>query len=218
MLGVTIDRYYDPGTDQFLSVDPAVATTGQPYAFTGDDPLNATDPLGLGPGLNPQTWTRKHLPNVRSKALRKYLRILYQETDKMPGGTAAALREEARTGKPVGNSFHEVKAIGVENGLGSLVESNELPTRYDRLVARAALADLSNSRVGWDTAAAGGRFDEAASNNLAGLTQQRIGEATDRFESSIGRTAIGAGPGDPAGASATGPPEGVDTPVIEVPE
>jgi hypothetical protein len=24
-----------------------VAETGQPYAFTGDDPLNATDPLGL---------------------------------------------------------------------------------------------------------------------------------------------------------------------------
>jgi hypothetical protein len=37
-----------------LSVDPDVAETGEPYAFTGDDPLNATDPLGLmvngGPG------------------------------------------------------------------------------------------------------------------------------------------------------------------------
>ena len=42
-----VDRYYDPATDQFLSVDPDVAETGQPYAFTGDDPLNATDPLGL---------------------------------------------------------------------------------------------------------------------------------------------------------------------------
>jgi RHS repeat-associated protein len=42
-----IDRYYDPSTDQFLSIDPDVAETGQPYAFTGDDPLNATDPLGL---------------------------------------------------------------------------------------------------------------------------------------------------------------------------
>jgi hypothetical protein len=28
-----------------------VAETGQPYAFTGDDPLNATDPLGLDCGL-----------------------------------------------------------------------------------------------------------------------------------------------------------------------
>jgi len=42
-----VDRYYDPTTDQFLSVDPDVVETGQPYAYTGDDPLNATDPLGL---------------------------------------------------------------------------------------------------------------------------------------------------------------------------
>jgi hypothetical protein len=42
-----VDRYYDPSTDQFLTVDPDLAETGQAYAFTGDDPLNATDPLGL---------------------------------------------------------------------------------------------------------------------------------------------------------------------------
>ena len=41
-----VGRYYDPATDQFISVDPDVAETGQPYAFTGDDPLDATDPLG----------------------------------------------------------------------------------------------------------------------------------------------------------------------------
>ncbi len=33
-----VGRYYDPATDQFLSVDPDVAETGQPYAYTGDDP------------------------------------------------------------------------------------------------------------------------------------------------------------------------------------
>ena len=42
-----IDRYYDPSTAQFLSIDPDVAETGQPYEFTGDDPLNSSDPLGL---------------------------------------------------------------------------------------------------------------------------------------------------------------------------
>lgn len=44
-----INRYYDPTTDQFLSIDPAVTSTNQPYAFTNDDPLNVEDPLGLGP-------------------------------------------------------------------------------------------------------------------------------------------------------------------------
>jgi hypothetical protein len=42
-----LNRYYDPATDQFLSADPDVAATDEPYAFTGDDPLNEIDPLGL---------------------------------------------------------------------------------------------------------------------------------------------------------------------------
>ncbi len=42
-----INRYYDPTNDQFLSVDPMVEQTNQPYAFVNDNPLNSTDPLGL---------------------------------------------------------------------------------------------------------------------------------------------------------------------------
>jgi hypothetical protein len=42
-----VNRYYDPTTDQFLSIDPDMATTDQPYVFTNDDPLNAEDPMGL---------------------------------------------------------------------------------------------------------------------------------------------------------------------------
>jgi RHS repeat-associated protein len=41
-----VNRYFDPATDQFLSIDPLVSMTGQPYAFTNDNPLNATDPSG----------------------------------------------------------------------------------------------------------------------------------------------------------------------------
>jgi RHS repeat-associated protein len=41
-----INRYYDPSSHQFLSIDSDVAATGQPYQYTGDDPLNATDPSG----------------------------------------------------------------------------------------------------------------------------------------------------------------------------
>jgi RHS repeat-associated protein len=42
-------RDYDPGTGQFLSVDPAVDATRQPYAYTGNNPLLRTDPSGLCP-------------------------------------------------------------------------------------------------------------------------------------------------------------------------
>jgi RHS repeat-associated protein len=51
-----INRYYDPTTNQFISIDPDVATTNQPYVYTGDNPLNATDPLGLG-AYKPKRWS-----------------------------------------------------------------------------------------------------------------------------------------------------------------
>jgi RHS repeat-associated protein len=40
-------RYYDPSTGQFLSRDPAVATTREPYTYVDDNPLNGVDPSGL---------------------------------------------------------------------------------------------------------------------------------------------------------------------------
>jgi RHS repeat-associated protein len=42
-----INRYYDPTTDQFLSIDLLVDQTNQPYLFVNDNPLNTADPLGL---------------------------------------------------------------------------------------------------------------------------------------------------------------------------
>jgi hypothetical protein len=44
-----INRYYDPTTDQFLSIDPFVSATHQPYLYTNEDPLNTEDPDGLRP-------------------------------------------------------------------------------------------------------------------------------------------------------------------------
>lgn len=39
-------RYYDPATGQFISADPDVTVTGQPYAYALDSPVNVTDPSG----------------------------------------------------------------------------------------------------------------------------------------------------------------------------
>jgi RHS repeat-associated protein len=41
------NRWYDPVTAQFLTIDPAVTQTQAPYTYTSDNPLNATDPSGL---------------------------------------------------------------------------------------------------------------------------------------------------------------------------
>jgi RHS repeat-associated protein len=42
-----LNRYYDPATGQFISVEPAVAQTNQPYAYAGGDPVASSDPSGL---------------------------------------------------------------------------------------------------------------------------------------------------------------------------
>ncbi len=39
-------REYDPSTAQFMSVDPLVALTGEPYSYVGDNPLTFSDPTG----------------------------------------------------------------------------------------------------------------------------------------------------------------------------
>lgn len=90
----TVNRYYDPTTAQFLSVDPDVAETGQPYAFTGNDPLNQTDPLGL-------RWR----PARRAPAPRTYRR----------GATSAAVIASAGIGVALKKYGTQVKG-GVRGG------------------------------------------------------------------------------------------------------
>ena len=41
-----IARYYDPSTGAFLSMDPRVQSTRQPFAFASGDPLTHSDPSG----------------------------------------------------------------------------------------------------------------------------------------------------------------------------
>jgi RHS repeat-associated protein len=45
-------RYYDPESQQFLTVDPALAWTQQAYAYALGSPTNATDPSGLSVHLD----------------------------------------------------------------------------------------------------------------------------------------------------------------------
>jgi RHS repeat-associated protein len=42
-----INRYYDPATGQFISVDPAVAQTLQPFEYAAGNPVSNTDPTGM---------------------------------------------------------------------------------------------------------------------------------------------------------------------------
>ena len=43
---VVVGRYYDPQTGQFLSVDPMVSQTLEPYQYVKDNPVGEVDPSG----------------------------------------------------------------------------------------------------------------------------------------------------------------------------
>jgi RHS repeat-associated protein len=43
-----LNRYYNPATGQFISVDPAITQTLQPYAYANGNPVSLSDPTGLG--------------------------------------------------------------------------------------------------------------------------------------------------------------------------
>ena len=47
-LSYLIDRYYDPATGQFVSLDPLVEQTNTPYGYAWYNATNETDPTGLG--------------------------------------------------------------------------------------------------------------------------------------------------------------------------
>ena len=46
-LSYLLNRYYDPAAGAFISVDPAISQTYEPYAYAGDNPVSRTDPTGL---------------------------------------------------------------------------------------------------------------------------------------------------------------------------
>lgn len=55
-------RYYDPLAGQFLTRDPLVAQTREPYGYTGNNPINRTDPMGMDWG--PIGWAADQVSDL----------------------------------------------------------------------------------------------------------------------------------------------------------
>jgi RHS repeat-associated protein len=197
------DRYYDPSTDQFLSVDPDLAETGQPYAFTGDDPLNATDPLGLI--STPRTWTRKTLPKVDDVKLRNILRNNLWKYDPEGhvgnGSSVAAVEREAETGKPTKGSFHETTLANAKSALEDVLDNPGL-SAGDREVATATYTYVSGALQQFDVAVVEEKIP--IGNGPEELNPVRGSQAVNRFGSYLAQVGAGENPLLPPGSDASG--------------
>jgi RHS repeat-associated protein len=48
-----VNRYYDPATGQFMTIDPLASISHAPYGYSSNDPMNFSDPSGLLDGGDP---------------------------------------------------------------------------------------------------------------------------------------------------------------------
>jgi len=77
-----VGRYYDPGTGQFLGVDPIVEQTQETYEYAEGDPANASDPTGLGKPQPPTLSPREEEAIAKQKAGEPYDHTLYNSAKK----------------------------------------------------------------------------------------------------------------------------------------
>lgn len=97
-------RVYDPATAQFLTVDPMVGRTRQPYAYAAGDPLGFSDPSGLDPSIR---WGRGSGRNVL--AGHGSLRLSSGDFT-VPEGTTMVFHS------PAGSSITDSYGVMIESG------------------------------------------------------------------------------------------------------
>ena len=78
-------RYYDPTTAQFDARDPMTSHTREPYGYAGGQPLNSTDPSGLGfvRDAYGDTWSTSNLGDAISQWIGDALPRARRSADKI---------------------------------------------------------------------------------------------------------------------------------------
>ncbi len=104
----SVGRYYDPQSGQFVSVDPLFDVTGQPYSYTGGNPVNTTDPTGADIVMT--------IPATVAIALGKALEL---------GGGVGAVEDVAGFGGVAGTALGVVLATFGFSGSDLISTGNE---------------------------------------------------------------------------------------------
>jgi hypothetical protein len=91
-------------------------------------------------------------PRVPNSALQRTLNELFRPGDRIAGGTAGAIRQEALTLRPTGGVFHYQKGLERIANLERILMREEL-SAADRGVAQGALRELQEAVRMFDEAA-----------------------------------------------------------------
>jgi RHS repeat-associated protein len=143
-------RVYDPVTGQFLSVDPRDATTGAPYYYAGDNPVNEQDRTGLGeefelcypggcisPGGGSGTGSGKQgLEEVIEKNVHEFEGGLEHIWSEITGGGGGSLpKREGKDGKLHGEIPSHIPSGATREELEETLEDIEqsMPRREEQL-------------------------------------------------------------------------------------
>lgn len=85
-------------------------------------------------------------PIVKDPRLQSFIDKLYRPNAKVgSGSTADAVREEARTGKPVGDSFHQQKAEDALPNLERWLRNNPTAPPGDKAAVENIIYDLKDA-------------------------------------------------------------------------
>lgn len=148
------NRYYDPATAQFLTIDPAVSQTQAPYTYTSDNPINATDPLGLWniSDLIPEVvavgiTAGRHVLNWLNQEQANFDEGLCNPLNQIPliliggladggdGGDDFAAEESGFTGSTTLHGAEQLQAAGFDNTDMALIKAGNSYEQEDGAIA-----------------------------------------------------------------------------------
>jgi hypothetical protein len=87
------------------------------------------------------------IPRAANARLQRTIDALFQPTDRIPGGTAGAMRHELQTGDRVGGTFHSMKGQNSINRLRNILREEKL-SPADRATAQRLMHDLQDALKG----------------------------------------------------------------------
>jgi RHS repeat-associated protein len=149
-------RDYDPFTGRWTAKDPVLFLAGDVnlFGYVAADPINLIDPAGLqvftperallaaiASGNSAEILTRLEAVAGLNPSVINAMQALFQLTDKIPGGTAGALRDAVARG--AADPGHFIKAVQRAAQLGNLLKKGLCGA--DAAVANAVVQDLQGA-------------------------------------------------------------------------